>query len=574
MSKIKYKLIQGTELKNYLGQFKEDEPLACDTETIGLYGKIRLIQFYQAHWDEALLVEWPSVMEITALLSNQLVVFHNGPYDLGTIQDNLGKVPWYARNYEDTFYLSRLYYFKEDSFTLDSCMKYALGYDPYDQLPYDKKELQKSDWGKATLDVAQLEYAATDVLYLLPLYDKVKEMKDSFSYKLDIISVKNMLRWQVNGFDVNERLVEERIIKDQARLEEIDLPINANSYIQVRKYLDTSFSDDEGLARIIAGDDPERAQKAKDVRETRKLRKELNFLEKYSKPRIYGHFGPNTRSGRSNCKEDNLQQIPRVLKCLFGYERDDEWLVVYSDFSQLELRGVTAVVNETNMERLYRAGEDIHLYTAKMLFQTENPDKEQRRIAKTCNFGLLYGASAKTFVVMLLTMTGIVISHEEAVKLRNKWLKLWPTIAMWQKQGINMWRRGQHKQTPMGRRYTGKLITDHLNCEIQGFGAEAARLANHYMEERLDKIKSKYGDDECVAQMNFIHDSYLLRVKKNEELYKEVAKAVADSMQEAWFAVSQAAKIKDLPMPVDVFVGYNWGEIEDDEEYVYKLEQE
>jgi len=75
-----------------------------------------------------------------------------------------------------------------------------------------------------------------------------------------------------------------------------------------------------------------------------------------------------------------------------------------------------------------------------------------------------------------------------------------------------------------------------------------------------------------IKLINFIHDSYILDCPKDEELWKAASKIVAECMQKAWFASTQGVKIKDLPMPIEVFVGYNWGRIEKDYLYKYELE--
>ncbi|MGL4219002.1 MAG: hypothetical protein ACRCSS_00005, partial [Shewanella sp.] len=74
---------------------------------------------------------------------------------------------------------------------------------------------------------------------------------------------------------------------------------------------------------------------------------------------------------------------------------------------------------------------------------------------------------------------------------------------------------------------------------------------------------------------NFIHDSFILEGPDDEEQYKAVAELLARAMQTAWFEVTKGCLIKDLPMPVTVSVGYNWGDIENDDVpniYDYELE--
>ena len=106
----------------------------------------------------------------------------------------------------------------------------------------------------------------------------------------------------------------------------------------------------------------------------------------------------------------------------------------------------------------------------------------------------------------------------------------------------------------MGRKYAAKMMTDQLNIENQGAGAEVAKLALHY----LDLPKE-------AKLCNFIHDSFIIDAPDDPAIYEPVAIQLAEVMQEAWFEMSKLFHIKDLPMPVDVKVGYNWGDIEDDD---------
>lgn len=561
----------GEDLLNLL---RLSEPVMFDTETIGFYGRIRLAQFYQEHWERPILVEYPEIHQLVDVLNKSWVVCHMASYDISTVQENLNKRPWQPKRFDDTFFLARLYYYSKEKFSLDSCISYAIGHNPYDTLDSEKKELQKANWSTSFLSEDQKRYAAFDVYYMLDLWNIVKEMREDMCYKLDIITLKSNLRFQRNGFPVDINRVNKRFINNQAQIDEIALPINCNSYKQVRPYIGSDESNDEGLAKLSAqGND-----RAIAVRKVRKLTKENSFLKKFTTDdgHIYGKFNPSARSGRSTCKDQNLQQLPRSTKECFGVKDHGDQILVYSDFSQLELRCVCSITGDPMMQDLYMQGMDIHSYTAERLFNTDEPTTEQRRIAKTCNFGLLFGAGVNVFLKILLTTTGIILPTSEAEAIIRRWKNLWPTIKSWQQQGIRDWRKKRPWQTPLGRRYVAKMMTDQLNIQVQGMGAEVAKLANHYMEGYMIEKASTNTKwkDWSHWQRNFIHDSYIFVMPNDEELYKGLSKIIANSMQEAWAEMSAACKITDLPMPVVVDVGYNWGDIESDDNItVYKHTQ-
>lgn len=550
------------------------KPLMFDTETVGLYGRIRLAQFYQSDWDKAILVENPDIYQLIDILNKSWVVCHSASYDISTIQENMGKKAWKPNKIDDTFFLSRLYYYTKEKFSLDDCIEYATGINPYVEYGIVKKNLQKSEWDNPVLSSNQKTYAAIDVIYMEKLWQVVKEKAEDLCYKLDIITLKSNLIFQCNGLPVDIDKVNSRFQNNLDVIEKIKLPINCNSYVQVRKYINSNKSDDLGLAELSS----EGCEKATNVRIVRKATKENSFLKKFSTDdgHIYGKFNPSARSGRSTCKDQNLQQIPRLTKECFGIKESDDKVFIYSDFSQLEIRCVCAITGENNMKKLYSEGIDIHSYAAEKLFRTTSPTKEQRRIAKTCNFGLLYGAGVNVFRKILLTTTGINMPIIEAENICRHWHSLWPEIKLWQQQGIRDWRKKRPWQTPLGRKYVAKMMTDQLNIQVQGMGAEVARLANHYMELRM--INKAEFDTRWefwkTWQRNFIHDSYIFVMPKDEDLNKSMCKVIAESMQEAWMEMSYACKITDIEMPVEVFVGYNWGEIEkQDTGIIYKYKQ-
>lgn len=159
---------------------------------------------------------------------------------------------------------------------------------------------------------------------------------------------------------------------------------------------------------------------------------------------------------------------------------------------------------------------------------------------------------------MLLKWTGIVLSEEEGKKLSRAWLNTYPGVKPWQEENARMWRAGQQGYTALGRNYVSKMFTDQNNIQVQGSGAEVAKLAKHYMSKELDIRKL------CA----FIHDSYTFECDTFEEA-QAYAKVVAEKMHEAWYEVSRNFQVKDLPMPVKAVVGHNWHDCQEDENLLY-----
>ena len=522
-------------------------PIAFDTESLGLYKKTRLAQFYQAGWPEVLLVEYPDEQALQEKLSNNKVILHNAHYDQSALQQQANN-RFILPDFEDTFLLARLAMPRLGEYTLDAVMAEVLGFDPYTDAGLIKKEMQKTVWS-GSLTNEQLTYASIDVYYLLQVYEAVKVAEEELSYTLDKLALQYALDFQWNGMPINMAKVMAKRVENIKTLRDNPIPINPNSYVQVRKWLECTESDDLALARLaIKG-----SEKAALIRLHRKLLKQNNFLEKYSVPRLYGKFKPSARSGRFTSDDENLQQIPRALKGIF--EAPPGRVLIYADYAQLELRTIAVITRCADMIARFRNYEDLHDFVAIMLFG-EDFTKDDRQVTKTCNFNFLYGGGIAVFLGILIKTVAIALSEAQASGLRNKWRRLFKEIAGWQERGIAAHQRGEVWKTPFGRPYVGNLMTDQLNIQNQGFGAEIAKLAMHYLlkEGKLAKLQG--------ILCNFIHDSFIIECDDDPAIYEPIAKHLAESMQLAWFEGCKMAPVQNVPMPVKVLVGKNWGGIE------------
>ena len=535
---------------------RKDEPLFSDTETDGFYGKVKLMQMYQPHLDHVVLVEEPNEFMLSLMLGRFHSVWHNSHYDITTVQQQTS-TRWIPEKFDDTFYLGRLAFPHKEKFSLDEIFQYVLGHCPYTRQGLDKKVLQKSKW-RGKLTEKQYVYAATDVYYMPQVWEAVKKYLDDISYQLDMFTVRYCLDFQWNGMPTSDEAIEAQLLSNNARIEEIGVPINVNSYVQVRKYLNCTESDDLALAKMFA----EGLEDAGRVRETRKIIKQNSFLSKFQAPegRIFGKFLPSARSGRLTSKDQNLQQLPRKLKGMF--QAPEGRVLIYSDYAQVELRTICALTNCANMEQLFRDGEDLHGFTAQGIFG-DGWGKDERNLSKTYNFNFLYGGGIMVLLSILLVQAGVLLSESQGVKDRRKWRRLWPEIYAWQERGINAWRNKRLGKTALGRKYLAKMMTDQLNIENQGSAAEVAKLALHYFYPKMKAYNEEHNVDFMLC--NFIHDSFITEGPDDPVHYQAISKLKAECMQQAWFEMSKCFKITDLPMPVDVIVGTNWGDIEDDD---------
>lgn len=560
-------------LKNTLDPSK---PLFCDTETNHFFSSIKLFQCYQEHWSEALVFDIAeySLQEIYSLVKGCKSIWHNYSYDAACFCNDLGIKENPFPDFEDTLILSRLTLYPYlEYYSLDDCLKYACGFDPYEKQGLIKTELQKSfistktrDKFKEPASAQQLAYAATDVLYLPKLYNIVKVACNDFIYLLDKSFIDKALKWQQNGMPVDKEALAalEQSVKE--RLEQIDkiLPkeLNINSYLQVRNFLHMDSSDDLALADAASKGNTDAAL----VREKRGLIKRLNFVSRYSYDRIKGYFNPTAVSGRVKCQgsdmadgTDNLMQIPRDLKGVFGFAESDPRYLVHADFAQLELRTLTVLLGDPVLIKLFEGGHDLHKYAAQQLYEVPESEvsKELRLMAKMCNFSLLYGSGANTFRNVLITYGEIETPDLETCKnIVAKWKKLYPKVALWHKDRFAQANNNKLIGCTLnGRHYRAFKPTDLLGIENQGLGAEVAKLSLHYLLKENADIKV----------LSFIHDAIILEAEDLQQgkLYAEL---LVKAMVKGWFEAIKNSAYPTLSMPLE---GEVFKHLSDKPAYVY-----
>lgn len=565
MMKLAFIFTTLSEVENKVNLTKE---LFFDTETEGFYGRVCLAQFMQEGWEEALLVQKPNQEELAKLVSKCITVCHNIHYDASTLQDQVKS--FRLGEFEDTFLLARLALPKLDKFSLDSVLEHCLGFDPYVKLGLKKSELQKTRWANSAYTEKQKQYAAVDVFYMPAVWDKVKAAKETQSYELDKATVLACLETQRNGLPLHKENIAKHVADSRQVLADHDwLTINVNSYKQVREFLGSESSDDAYLSeREFDG-----CEKAKAIRTVRKHTKRLSYLTKLQSfgDTIYGKIKPSAKSGRTTSDNENLQQIPRALKDCIGGKT-----IIFADYAQLELRTICAILCERTMEKLFREGKDLHAFTAEMLFGRAWTDLH-RLYSKGANFGLLYGGGVEMFVGFMMQIASVRLSLVEANKIRAKWRNLWTTIYKWQQVGIAKWQAGKLGSTPLGRPYKAKMMTDYLNLENQGAGAEVAKLALVRLVREIAALREKHNLAENELYVgNFVHDSYLVIYSGSDlEIVAEAAATLGRVMQQAWFDMSVLYKIKDLPMPVSVRAAYDWKSADSDKgEKIFELDIE
>ena len=260
-------------------------------------------------------------------------------------------------------------------------------------------------------------------------------------------------------------------------------------------------------------------------------------------------------TGRLSSNNPNLQNIPirtergRQVRKAF-IPRDKDHILLAADYSQIELRIIAALSEETNMIEAFKRGEDIHASTASKVFDVplEEVTREQRSNAKTVNFGIIYGVSA----FGLSNQTDL--SRTEAKELIELYYKTYPKLRDYIDDQIAFARENGYVQTVLGRRrYLRDINAGHavvrgaaerlaINAPIQGSAADIIKIAMIRIHEKLEAEQ--------------LRTKMLLQV--HDELVFDVYKSEMDQVQKLVKAEMENAYTLKVPLVVDLGTGMNW----------------
>ncbi len=230
-----------------------------------------------------------------------------------------------------------------------------------------------------------------------------------------------------------------------------------------------------------------------------------------------------TSTGRLSSSNPNLQNIPirteegREIRRAFVPEKAG-WVMMSSDYSQIELRVMAHMSCDAHLIQAFRDGVDVHAATASKIFgiPVEKVSPDQRKMAKTVNFGIMYGMSSFGLAQRLKC------SRSEAKRLIDDYFESFPAIRLFIDSTLEAARESLYTETLFGRRrYIPDINSNNVNVRsvaernavnapIQGTAADIIKLAMIKVDRSLREagLRSK-----LVLQ---IHDELLLEVPEDE----------------------------------------------------------
>ena len=262
-----------------------------------------------------------------------------------------------------------------------------------------------------------------------------------------------------------------------------------------------------------------------------------------------------TATGRLSSTNPNLQNIPireeagRMVRRAFVPTHPDGCIMA-ADYSQIELRLMAHLSQDEAMIEAFRANQDIHAATAARLFHesVENVTREQRRKAKSANFGIIYGISS----FGLAQNTGIKVS--EAKEIIDSYFASFPGVKSYMDKSISMARDCGYTETLCHRRrylpdlqsansiVKGAAERNAINAPIQGTAADIIKIAMINIHRKIAEAGLR------SAMVMQVHD----------ELVFDVAPGEVETLSQIVKHEMESAIRLSIPLTAEVGIGSNW----------------
>ncbi len=445
-----------------------------------------------------------------------------------------------------------------------------------DEVPCEQvKEYSAEDADVAWRLCASLEPMLQD---LRPLYDD-----------LEIPLIEVLAEMEFTGIRLDVPLLE-RMSKDMAKsLETLEQDIyrlagrefNIGSVKQLRTILFDELgykpktrtaikgdaSTDSETLEALAKEGHELPQKLLEQRKIAKLKSTyvdaLPALVCPTTGRVHTSFHQTVAAtGRLSSSDPNLQNIP-IRSELGGQIRqaflpEPGWLLLTADYSQIELRLLAYFSGDEALRRAFAEDRDIHALVAAQVFSVDLKDvtSDMRRMAKTINFGIIYGMSAFGLAQRL------EITKEDATTFIDAYFAKYPKVLAYQDQLLADCRTKGYVSTILGRRRSIDGIREAttyksrnqpereaINMQIQGSAADLIKVAMLNLHRRLKK------EERRARLLLQIHDELVVELPPQE--LKEVSAIVKQEMSGA------LADRLQVPLGVDMGIGKNWLELDE-----------
>ena len=274
--------------------------------------------------------------------------------------------------------------------------------------------------------------------------------------------------------------------------------------------------------------------------------------------RVHTYFNQaGTSTGRLSSSDPNLQNIPvrtelgNQVRKAFESKISKGYFLMSADYSQVELKILAHFSEEPILINAFMNNEDIHDMTAKSIYETTTVTKEQRRIAKILNFGVIYGLSPHG----VARQTNL--NREQGKQFIDLYFGKYPGIQEYTNKIIKFAQEHHYVETLTGRKRLLQEINSPnfnirsssermaINMPIQGTAADIIKIAMIKIDKEIQKLNL---NSRMIMQ---VHDELIFEVHQKELSILE--KTLRDIMP-------NALKLK-VPLTIDVNISKSWGDL-------------
>ena len=461
----------------------------------------------------------------------------------------------------------------------------AKTYFKYEMKPFKDVVKKGEDFSAVSIEDATF-YAAEDAWMTYLLYGAIKKKMELSSLSHLLKEAKNveypfmnvLIRMEQLGIKVDPvklEALEKKLSDDLAALTAEIYALSGSEFnikstqqlgvvlfqqlgLKGGKKTKTGYSTNEAVLSSLIGEHPI-IEKILEFRESQKILSTyvqplLKLANEDKNSRIYTSFmQTGTATGRLSSRDPNLQNIP-VRSALGRSVREafvakEGYKLVSIDYSQIELRLLAHFSKDAALMEAFNQGADIHLATAIRLFGKEEA-QEKRNLAKSVNFGLLYGMGPKKL------SEDVGISQSEAKEIIKNYFASFPTVTNFLEGIQERVKIDGYSETILKRRrifdyenangmQKAAFMRESVNTVFQGSAADLIKLS---MNEIDSMIREENLDADMLLQ---IHDELIFEVK--EEEVEKISKRFVHTME----------NILELNVPLvcSVSVGDSWGEL-------------
>lgn len=286
-----------------------------------------------------------------------------------------------------------------------------------------------------------------------------------------------------------------------------------------------------------------------------------------------------TVTGRLSSSNPNMQNIPRdsIIKDLFIAEKN--YVFIEFDYSQGELRVLAVKSGDKVFIDAFNSGEDIHKKTAAMMFRIDIKEvqKWQRQIAKSINFGLVYGMSAKALYETLMAIKEIYekvmdenddfdMSEDIAQEYIDEYFRIYKGVKVYLDKVVKDTFKNGFSETCAGQRRHFEAMINKYENGMKGFYGRIDRQSKNspiqgtlgqMMNYNISRITKYLEDNNMKSKLiGTVHDSLMAMVHKSELKYyladvKELLENIPNNFMDT----------KNVPFAVDFKIGDCWGKM-------------